>query len=237
MTPTTDAGRLFTCVWAISGIAILGIALGVVGHDMIQAQITSLEEKKKNAEMKTMKAFGSTENEEKEEESFELPISLILRYVVIVAFLVGGATWFAIKEGWEWYQALYYFVITSATVGYGDLSPSTAGLRLFAVLYIIVAVAAMGEFLGAISSRIVESRQEQFYAHLMEHKFDFDDLQIMDTNHDNEVSELEFVLFMLKSMHKVDDELLKDLQDRFKEMDVTGDGTLSVDDLKKMHQK
>mmetsp|Transcript_57489 Transcript_57489/g.67130 ORF Transcript_57489/g.67130 Transcript_57489/m.67130 type:complete len:349 (+) Transcript_57489:118-1164(+) len=229
--PTTDAGRLFTCFWAISGVSILGIALGVVGHNIIEANVTSLEEKRKDAEKHTLETFGTAEQVDEMVESSALSTTTIIRYVFVAAFLIGGASLMAVDQGWDWTEAVYYFVITSATVGYGDLTPQTERLRLFAVVYILVAVSTMGEFLGAISSAIVEKRQNHFFSSLMEHEFNFNDLKIMDIDDDGEVSELEFVIFMLKSMRKVDEELLLDLRARFKELDITGDGSLSIEDL------
>jgi hypothetical protein len=38
LVPDTYAGRIFTCFFALSGVAFLGIALGVVGNNIIEAQ-------------------------------------------------------------------------------------------------------------------------------------------------------------------------------------------------------
>jgi hypothetical protein len=38
LVPDTYAGRVFTCFFALSGVACLGIALGVVGNNIIEAE-------------------------------------------------------------------------------------------------------------------------------------------------------------------------------------------------------
>jgi len=40
-------------------------------------------------------------------------------------------------EGWDWIDALYFCVVTLATVGYGDFTPTTPIGKLFTILYII----------------------------------------------------------------------------------------------------
>ena len=45
------------------------------------------------------------------------------------------------------------------------------------------------------------------------------------------VSELEFIKFMLVSMRKIDGELFDDLRHRFEELDSTGDGKITKEDI------
>jgi len=48
---------------------------------------------------------------------------------------------------------------------------------------------------------------------------------------DGKVSEAEFLVFMLRSFGEVDDDILIHIRAQFKEMDVTGDGMLDIDDI------
>lgn len=43
-------------------------------------------------------------------------------------------------ESWSTVDALYFSVVVMSTVGYGDLTPSTAGTQLFTVFYILVGI-------------------------------------------------------------------------------------------------
>ena len=51
--------------------------------------------------------------------------------------LILGTIFFHFAEGWSWVDSLYFCVITLATVGFGDLTPTTDLTKLVTVFYII----------------------------------------------------------------------------------------------------
>jgi hypothetical protein len=44
LVPDTYAGRIFTSFFALSGVAVLGIALGVVGNNVIEAEHMAVQQ-------------------------------------------------------------------------------------------------------------------------------------------------------------------------------------------------
>jgi len=53
------------------------------------------------------------------------------RYLFLVAYLLLGNLIYSILEGWSAVDSTYFMVVTSTTVGYGDLTPSTPTGKLF----------------------------------------------------------------------------------------------------------
>ena len=53
------------------------------------------------------------------------------------AFLLIGTLAYHWLEGWSYLDALYFCVISLATVGYGDLTPTTPLAKAFTIIYVI----------------------------------------------------------------------------------------------------
>lgn len=53
------------------------------------------------------------------------------------AMLLIGVLVYHWLEGWSLVDALYFCVITLATIGYGDLTPTTPEAKLFTIFYVI----------------------------------------------------------------------------------------------------
>lgn len=61
--------------------------------------------------------------------------------VVAMGFILGGGTLFYWRaEGWSLVDSLYFCVITMATIGYGDLAPTTPLSKLFTVVFVILGI-------------------------------------------------------------------------------------------------
>lgn len=162
---------------------------------------------------------------------------LLLRYTPALAPLFLGAYLVAKYEGWEVDETVYYMVVTSTTIGYGDYVPEQQLTKLFAVFYIPLAVGAMGHFLGTIATYIVDKRRQKFDKKLWRHEITLEDLEDMDEGEDGYVTEVEFLVFMLVSMKKVDKELLDRIREHFRNLDLTNSGTLARADLELMAKK
>ncbi|WP_253479263.1 potassium channel family protein [Natronocella acetinitrilica] len=74
-----------------------------------------------------------------------------VRGLLALAFTIIGlaALFYAIVEDWPYLDALYFSVMTIATVGYGDLAPVTTIGRLFTIAYVLV---GLGIFIAAASA-------------------------------------------------------------------------------------
>jgi hypothetical protein len=69
----------------------------------------------------------------------------------LLLYFVGGGYYFGHHLKIEWWQTVYYGVVTATTVGYGDYGPNMndladSGLLLFTMLYIAIGVVFVGKY-------------------------------------------------------------------------------------------
>ncbi len=62
-------------------------------------------------------------------------------------------------EGWRLLDALYFSVMTLATVGYGDFAPRTDIGKLFTIGFVFSGIGLFVATASALGERIVEQRQ------------------------------------------------------------------------------
>jgi voltage-gated potassium channel len=57
--------------------------------------------------------------------------------------LLVGTIFYHWAEGWSYLDSLYFCVVSLATVGYGDLTPTTPIAKLFTIAYLINGIAIL----------------------------------------------------------------------------------------------
>ena len=57
--------------------------------------------------------------------------------------LLSGTVAYSLLEGWSLLDSLYFSVISLATVGYGDLAPTTPLSKVFTVFYVLNGIAIL----------------------------------------------------------------------------------------------
>jgi len=83
-------------------------------------------------------------------------------YLAILVFIIGvGTVVFAKLENLSLLDAFYFSIVTIATVGYGDIHPSTAIGKLVAVALIIVGVGTFLEVIAGITQIMIKRRDKE----------------------------------------------------------------------------
>jgi hypothetical protein len=73
------------------------------------------------------------------------------------SLLLVGVVVYRWLEGWSFLDSLYFCVVTLATIGYGDLTPTTPEAKLFTVFYVINGIGILVALFDRI--RVVRSRK------------------------------------------------------------------------------
>jgi voltage-gated potassium channel len=79
---------------------------------------------------------------------------------LVVLTLAAGTAFYRDVEGWSLLDSFYFSAITLATVGYGDLAPTTPGGKLFTVFYVFAGVGIILTFVQAVAGASVAQRSK-----------------------------------------------------------------------------
>ena len=79
---------------------------------------------------------------------------------LIAGLLAIGTLFYHWVEGWRLIDALYFSVMTLATVGYGDFAPRTDAGKLFTIGFIFSGIGLFVAAATALGDRIVKQRDE-----------------------------------------------------------------------------
>ena len=109
-------------------------------------------------------------------------------------------------------------IISSTSIGFGDLTPSTTYSKFVACIFIPIAVASMGYILGNVASHIVEKRRAEYVKKLWSSQIKLEDIEALDEAEEGGINELEYIKFMLVAMKKIDADLFDDLHDQFNDV-------------------
>jgi voltage-gated potassium channel len=78
----------------------------------------------------------------------------------VVGMLLAGVLVYHWLEGWSYLDALYFCVVSLATVGYGDLTPTTPLAKLFTIIYLINGIGillALFDRIRVVRARAIEN--------------------------------------------------------------------------------
>ena len=65
---------------------------------------------------------------------------------------LSGTIFYSTVEGWGALDSLYFSVSTLATIGYGDLHPTTPLSKVFTMVYIVLGVGVFVAFITKVTS-------------------------------------------------------------------------------------
>ena len=94
-------------------------------------------------------------------------LAMLARHVLIalLVLMAIGAGFISIAEGMNYWEALYFALITGLTVGYGDVAPTTVLGRIVSVLIGLIGMVFFGIVIAAanraLATRVRERRAKE----------------------------------------------------------------------------
>mmetsp|Transcript_10297 Transcript_10297/g.24912 ORF Transcript_10297/g.24912 Transcript_10297/m.24912 type:complete len:309 (+) Transcript_10297:2-928(+) len=157
-------------------------------------------------------------------------VSLIV--VIIVSAI--GTCFFHLYEGQSVVDSFYLTTITITGVGFGELVPLTREGRIFAIFYMGFGVLVTINFAVVMANFLLSTKKREVHRKILQQKLEKQHLREMDRDGDGVVTELEYLMYMLIKLQKVDKLELEEILVQFRKHDVDGSGTLTFSDLKKI---
>ena len=84
--------------------------------------------------------------------------------LALLGLLATGTIFYTLVEGWTPLDALYFSVISLATVGYGDITPTTDLGKVFTIFFVLAGVGVLVVFVSEVARQTInrtEGRVEQ----------------------------------------------------------------------------
>ena len=171
--PDTKRDKLFTCVYLLFGLWVLGVSIGVV-----LSCLGEMARRRRPEDDEEATAAGG--GAPAASMSGQLSDTIAGSGLRIVLWVGTGALFFGVVEGRDWVDAVYLTMVSLSTVGYGDLSPRTKLARLFCAAFLLVGTAVLGAeltFLAQLPIRLRRERLERRVLNQYGDRIDIEHLQ------------------------------------------------------------
>eukprot|EP00178_Gracilaria_changii_P001877 TRINITY_DN126_c0_g1_i1.p1 TRINITY_DN126_c0_g1~~TRINITY_DN126_c0_g1_i1.p1 ORF type:complete len:399 (-),score=94.24 TRINITY_DN126_c0_g1_i1:648-1844(-) len=80
--------------------------------------------------------------------------------LAILAHVAVGIVVMRWLEGWSVFDAAYFCVVTTTTVGYGDITPTRNASKLFVIYYVFVSIAIISTLLAFVVGTLIDRQEE-----------------------------------------------------------------------------
>lgn len=226
ISPTSDQSRLITVF-----VILFGLIFVFGSINSFATYIISLAEEQAAKALKTKVVLDENSVEAETAMKRKHLMSFINSLMSILFMVFMGTVFFFSNEDWTFIESFYFCIVTTTTVGYGDLNMVNQSSRLFSIFYIILSVVIVAAAIGNITTINFEIKTEKRRLENLNRKLDFSMIREMDKDGDG-VDKCEFLVEMLLQSGLVDrehdiDPWLK----RFDELDADGSGKLDKDDI------
>ena len=80
--------------------------------------------------------------------------------LLAASLLIVGTAFYSLVEGWSIVDSLYFCSMSLATVGYGDLVPTTDVGKIFTVVYVLTGIGILVSFFTTLTAKTLAIQAE-----------------------------------------------------------------------------
>lgn len=179
--PNSVATKLLACAFVFTGMALIALGLSKAADYLVEKQ-----------EMLLVKALHMNQNVGtvemlKETETNRTKYKCLVMFLVLVVVIIAGTVFLAEVEGMSFVDAFYCVCSTITTLGYGDVSFTTEGGRVFAIFWILTGTISLAQLLFYIAELNTERRQKKLVKWVLGREMTKLDLEAADLDDDGVV--------------------------------------------------
>jgi len=227
--PTNDHSKIFTVFVILFGLAFV--------FKIVEQFANFIIETAEEQARALLNDSSTTEETLLNQDPYKYVKKRLYAVFSILVVVLVGSIFYWCSEDWSFLTALYFCIVTTTTVGYGDLSPTFEGSRIFTMFYIPISVCAVAAALGSFTAIQYEMAAEKKKLEALSRKLDFDMLRELDIDGKG-VDKLRFLVAMLIQTGVCEKKAdIDPWLERFDELDADGSGCLDEDDIKLMEQQ
>ncbi|CAM9559445.1 unnamed protein product [Chrysoparadoxa australica] len=225
VSPTTDAGKVVTMLYAMEGLSLLIELLSVAGKVLLENIIESpakllqkaKEQLAKRQEESPVKS-GCLEAVSKLWQKLPRKVRMMIvsRTLMWLAILFGMLFYGSLPgEHLGYFDAMYMSAMTITSVGYGDFSPKSQWGRAFAIVWMPCSCVVAGYALSMVMKAVLKDHQNKVQMEVLKKKLTLEDLKDIDDDEDGVISQAEYILFKIERMGLVRPEEINEIAREF----------------------
>lgn len=227
LTPSSPAGRLFVCVYALSALVMVAALISELADYLVKTASRDLEQGLKVVQQRIDQEDKPIEGVDESTQNMSRK-RLLKSVCEFSMWVLAGTTFYGSLPGENktFEEAFYMSIVTLSTVGFGDQVAKTDSGRAFGCIWMLLGVSSMARMVSEFTETFLRMRSgwrtEELTASIISE---------MDTDGDGQVDKAEFLQFTLRRYGLVSKEDLDAILAEFDSLDRDKSGFLDCNDL------